>query len=82
MAQIPRIGMQANIRKRRATVAAAEPHDAGAEGRFHMAHLAYTDTEGGPPEDTVLGEHERNAVVTPGTSVPFAEGCRMAHAKP
>jgi len=61
-AAIPREGMMAVVRNRRAMIAAVQPFDADDAGRFHLVEIEYTDGTGAE-SDEVLWE------VEPGTSV-------------
>ena len=56
---IPRTGMLAIVRNRRALVTAVEPYDAGVEGRLHLVSLEYTSADG-PLEDRLLWERMRD----------------------
>jgi len=54
---IPQVGMLATVRNRRAIISSVEPCDGGAEGRFHLVQLEYTDPDG-PREEQIIWEHE------------------------
>jgi superfamily II DNA or RNA helicase len=67
--KVPRVGMLATIRNRRALIASVEPFDAKPEGRLHLVQLEYTDTEGNL-EDTIVWERELNATLLEPTALP------------
>jgi len=66
---IPRVGMMATLRNRRALVASVEPFDAGPDGRLHLVRVEYTDLDG-VPEDAVLWEREQGATLLEPTTLP------------
>ncbi len=70
---IPRVGMMATLRNRRALVASVEPFDAGPEGRLHLVRVEYTDLDG-VPEDAVLWEREQGATLLEPTALPSISG--------
>lgn len=53
---LPREGMMATVRNRRALIARVKPFDTK-EGRLHLVELEYTDSEGSPTE-SVIWERE------------------------
>ncbi|HSH01930.1 MAG TPA: DISARM system SNF2-like helicase DrmD [Anaerolineae bacterium] len=67
-ANLPRVGMFARIRNRRAIVAAVEPYD-GHHGRLHLVHLEYLDADG-PPEDSLIWEREQDAQLLEPAALP------------
>lgn len=69
IATLPRVGMLATVRNRRALVASVEPFDGSPEGRLHLVRLEYTDFDGNP-EDTILWERELNANLLEPTALP------------
>jgi superfamily II DNA or RNA helicase len=66
---LPRIGMLATVRNRRAIVASVEPFDSSTEGRVHLVRLEYTDLDG-VPEDTVIWEREHAPQLLEPTALP------------
>lgn len=56
-ASIPRVGIMATLRNRRATVVSVTPFSDPEEGDLHLVHVEYTDSEG-VPEDFVIWEIE------------------------
>jgi superfamily II DNA or RNA helicase len=66
---LPRVGMLANIRKRRGIITSVEPYDAKPEGRIHLVRVEYTDTEG-TSEDIVIWEREHGATLLEPTALP------------
>lgn len=69
---LPRVGMLATVRNRRALIAAVEPFDAGAEGQIHLVRLEYIDSDG-VPEDSLVWELELNASLLEPTALPRIE---------
>lgn len=70
---LPREGMMATVRNRRAVVARVKPYDTQ-EGRLHLVDLQYTDLDGGKAEDSVIWEREVGArLVEPG-ALPDVHG--------
>lgn len=67
---IPRIGMFAVVRNRRAVVASVEPFDGGS-GRLHLVHLEYKDDQL-PAEEQLLWELEPNTRLLEPTALPDA----------
>ncbi|WP_210437039.1 DISARM system SNF2-like helicase DrmD [Oxynema aestuarii] len=67
--QIPRVGMLATVRNRRALVVSVEPFDGGIAGRLHLVGLEYTDMDGNR-EDKVIWERELNASLLEPTALP------------
>lgn len=65
---VPRVGMLAAVRNRRALVTAVEPYD-GPEGRWHFVCLDYMDT-GGSSEDTVIWERELQTRLVEPSALP------------
>lgn len=70
---IPRTGMLAIVRNRRALVTAVEPYDAGVDGRLHLVSLEYTSADG-PLEDRLLWEREPGARVLEPAALPDVTG--------
>lgn len=68
---IPREGMLAIVRNRRAIVTGVEPYppEPGPEGRIHLVHLDYTDADG-VPTDTLVWEREPGARLLEATTLP------------
>lgn len=66
--QIPRPGMFATVRNRRAVVSAVEPYD-GQDGRLHLVHLEYKDDQF-PPEEQLLWEIEPHRTLLEPTALP------------
>lgn len=66
---IPRVGMLATLRNRRALVSAVEPYDGSLDGRLHLVRLEYIDTDG-PPEDTLVWEREPSAKLLEPVAMP------------
>lgn len=54
---LPRVGMLATIRNRRAIIQSVEPYNGKTTDRLHLVRLEYTDPDG-VPEDTVIWERE------------------------
>jgi superfamily II DNA or RNA helicase len=62
---LPREGMMATVRNRRALITRVSRH--GKHDPLHLVEVAYTDVDGGRAEDTVLWEREVGArLVEPG----------------
>lgn len=70
---IPRVGMLATVRNRRAIITGVEPYGAPVT---HLVNLEYIDSDGAP-DDTLLWEHERNATLLEPNALP-----RVAHEAP
>lgn len=66
---MPRVGMLATLRNRRALIAAVEPFEAGLEGQIHLVRLDYIDSDG-PPEDSLIWEREVNKTLLEPTALP------------
>ena len=66
---LPRVGMLATVRQRRGIVTAVEPYGARGERLSHLVRVEYTDTDG-PPDDTLLWEHEPRARLLEPTALP------------
>ena len=66
---VPRVGMLATVRNRRAIVTAVDPYDGGVEGRIHLVDIEYIDADGGP-EDSLVWEREVRASVLEPSSLP------------
>lgn len=66
---IPRVGMLAIVRNRRGIIVSVDPYDATPEGRLHLVHIEYTDSDG-VSEETLLWERERNASLLEPTALP------------
>ena len=54
---MPRVGMLATVRNRRALVTAVDPFQTGPGGTLHLVSVEYTDADG-PPEDRLIWERE------------------------
>ena len=54
---VPRVGMMATVRNRRALVTSVDPYDSPDEGRVHLVRVEYTDSDG-PLDDTLVWERE------------------------
>ena len=67
-ASIPRPGMLATVRNRRATVTTVEPFD-GEQGRLHLVHLDYQDGESPAAERLVWELESQRALLEP-TALP------------
>ena len=65
---IPRIGMFATVRNRRATITAIEPFD-GPTGRLHLVHLDYKDDQF-PRDEKLLWELEPASTLLEPTALP------------
>jgi hypothetical protein len=70
--QIPRIGMFATIRNRRAVVSGVDPFD-GEGGRIHLVHLEYKDDQL-PVAEKLLWELEPRKHLLEPTALPVASG--------
>jgi superfamily II DNA or RNA helicase len=70
---IPREGMMAVVRNRRAMIAGVQPFDADADGRFHLVEIEYTDGTG-VESDQVLWEVEPGTEVLEPAALPRVEG--------
>lgn len=70
---IPRVGMLATVRNRRAIITGVEPFG---EPVAHLVSLEYIDSDGAP-DDSLLWEHERNASLLQPNALP-----RVAHEGP
>jgi superfamily II DNA or RNA helicase len=68
----PQLGMLAIVRNRRAIISGVEPFDTREDGRLHLVHLEYTDTDG-VPEDRIIWERELDARVLPPAALPQIE---------
>jgi len=66
---IPRVGMLAIVRNRRGIIVSVDHYDSTPEGRLHLVHIEYTDSDG-VPEETLLWERERNASLLEPTALP------------
>ena len=66
---LPRVGMLATVRNRRALVTSVDPFDGTSEGRLHLVRLEYTDSHG-IPEDSIIWERELNATLLEPTALP------------
>jgi len=66
---IPRPGMLATVRNRRGLVVSVEPSRPGPDGVFHAVSVEYLDADG-PPEDTLIWEHEPRARLLEPTALP------------
>lgn len=65
-ATLPREGMMATVRNRRAVVSRVRPFDTH-DGRLHLVDVEYTDLDGGAPHDSLVWEREVGArLVEPG----------------
>jgi len=69
---IPREGMMAVVRNRRAMIAGVQPFDADAAGRFHLVEVEYADGTG-IESDTVLWEVEPGTEVLEPAALPRVE---------
>lgn len=76
-ASLPRVGMLATVRNRRAVITGVDGHDGGPAGRYHLVRLEFADGEGSPdaqliwelePRATLL---EQNALPLIGSSLPM-----------
>jgi superfamily II DNA or RNA helicase len=70
---VPRVGMLATVRNRRATVTAVDPYDGGVDGRIHMVNVEYIDADGGP-DDYLVWEREVRASVLEPSALPDVPG--------
>lgn len=70
---IPREGMMATVRNRRAVVARVKPYDTQT-GRLHLVDLEYTDVDGGKAEDSVIWEREVGATLVEPGALPDVHG--------
>lgn len=66
---LPRVGMLATIRNRRAVISSVEAFGGTSEGNLHLVTLEYTDPDG-VSEDTVLWEREIEATVLEPAALP------------
>jgi len=71
-AAIPREGMMAVVRNRRAIIAGVQPFDADEAGRFHLVEVEYTDGTGAE-SDEVLWEVEPGTEVLEPAALPRVE---------
>jgi superfamily II DNA or RNA helicase len=69
---IPRVGMLATVRNRRALVTAVDTSFPTPEGSLHLVQLDYTDTTG-TPQETVIWEYETNTKLLEPTNLPRVE---------
>lgn len=67
--------MLARVRNRRGIIAGVDPFD-GHDGRFHMVHVEYTDSDG-VPDETLLWEREIGTELLEPTAMP-----QVAHKAP
>lgn len=65
---IPRVGMLATVRNRRALIASVEPFNGGPK-RLNLVTLEYTDPDG-IPEETIIWEREIHPSVLEPTALP------------
>lgn len=65
----PRVGMLAKIRNRRGIIVSVEPFDSKPEGRIHLVHIEYVETDG-VAEDKVIWEREQGASLLEPTELP------------
>lgn len=65
---IPRVGMLATVRNRRALIASVEPFDGGPK-RLNLVTLEYTDPDG-IPQETIIWEREIGPAVLEPTALP------------
>lgn len=70
--QVPREGMMAVVRNRRAMITAVQPSDAGEHGRFHLVEVEYSDGVG-VETDQVLWEVEPGTEVLEPSALPRVE---------
>src|SRR5262249_39092168 len=70
---IPRMGMLATVRNRRALIRTVEPFDGGLDGRVHLVTLEYLDADG-VGEDVLVWEREPGARVLEPTALPHPGG--------
>ncbi len=70
LSSLPRVGMFATVRNRRAVVAAVEPFDSD-QGRIHLVHLEYKDDQH-PLEERLLWELEPHTSLLEPTALPQA----------
>ncbi len=66
---LPRVGMLAKVRNRRGLITSVEPFDARPDGRMHLVHVEYTDSDG-VPSDTLLWEREHHRRLLEPTAMP------------
>lgn len=65
---IPRVGMLATVRNRRALIASVEPFGGGPK-RLNLVTLEYTDPDG-IPQETIIWEREISPSVLEPTALP------------
>lgn len=66
---IPRVGMLATIRNRRALITAVDPFAGGPEGQFHLVRVEYVDSDG-CPDDSLIWELEADPSLLEPTTLP------------
>lgn len=71
---MPRVGMMAVIRNRRALITAVFPHGAEEKGLFHLVEVEYTDGIGAESE-RLLWEVELEPEVLEPSALPDIDGC-------
>ena len=73
--QVPREGMMAVVRNRRAMITGVQPYDAAEHGRFHLVEVDYTDGQGAE-SDQLLWEVEPGTRVVEPSTPPLIESMK------